>query len=206
MTWALWALAVLGWICVHASGVHATVAGIVLGLLAPTRARDGEAATANERFEHRLHPISAGMIVPLFAVSAAGIALSAASGAISEPIALGIMAGLLVGKPVGILAGARLAVLLRLGSLPAGVGWGDLVPVAILGGIGYTVSLLIARLALSAPAAQEQAAAAVLIASTIAAIVGAGLLRRRPTGENREDGLQAPSPDRGGQDSKASSH
>jgi Na+:H+ antiporter, NhaA family len=183
--WALWALAVLAWVCVHASGVHATVAGIVLGLLVPARRRPGETTTPSERFEHRLHPISAGFIVPVIALSAAGIALSAASGAISEPIALGVMAGLLVGKPLGIFAGARLAVRLRLGSLPAEVRWGDLLSVAILGGVGYTVSLLIARLALPDPAAQEQAAAAVLIASTTAGVVAAWLLRRRPTSEER---------------------
>jgi NhaA family Na+:H+ antiporter len=124
-------------------------------------------------------------VVPIFALSAAGIALSAAGGVFSEPIALGVIAGLLVGKPLGILAGARVAVWLRLGSLPSDVRWGDLLPVAILGGIGYTVSLLIARLALPDPASQEQAAAAVLIASTAAAVVGAGILRRRPTSEQR---------------------
>jgi NhaA family Na+:H+ antiporter len=183
--WVLWALAVLAWVCVHASGVHATVAGIVLGLLVPTRRTDGETTTTSERFEHRVHPISAGIVVPIFALSAAGIALSAAGGVISQPIALGVMAALLVGKPLGIFAGARLAVLLRLGSLPPEVRWGDLLPVAILGGIGYTVSLLIARLALPDPALQEQAAAAVLIASTIAAIVAAWLLRRRPSSEER---------------------
>lgn len=185
--WVLWILAVLVWICVHASGVHATVAGIVLGLLVPTRRRDGESTTPSERFEHRLHPISAGVIVPIFALSAAGIALGAASAAISEPIALGVAAALLVGKPAGIFAGARLAVGLRLSTLPPEVRWGDLLPVAILGGIGYTVSLLIARLALPDPASQEQTAAAVLIASTIAAIVAAWLLRRRPTTEERHE-------------------
>jgi len=184
--WALWALAVLVWICVHASGVHATVAGIALGMLVPTRPRDGETTTPSERFEHRLHPISAGIIVPIFALSAAGIGLSAVGGAISEPIALGVIAGLLVGKPLGIFAGARLSVRLGLGSLPPEVRWGDLLPVAILGGIGYTVSLLITRLALPDPASQEQAAAAVLIASTIAAIVAAWLLRRRPTALERQ--------------------
>ncbi len=184
--WGLWTLAVLAWICIHASGVHATAAGIVLGLLVPTRRRDGESTTPSERFEHRLHPISAGVVVPLFALSAAGIALGAVGGAISEPIALGIVAGLLLGKPLGILAGARLAVRLRLGSLPPDVRWADVLPVAILGGVGYTVSLLIATLALSDPSAREQAAAAVLIASTIAAFVAAWLLRRRPTTEQRE--------------------
>ncbi len=193
--WALWILAVVAWICVHASGVHATAAGIVLGLLVPTRRRDGETTTPSERFEHRLHPISAGIIVPIFALSAAGIALSAASGAVSEPIALGVIAGLLVGKPIGIFAGARLAVGLRLGSLPPEVRWGDLLPVAILGGVGYTVSLLVARLALPDPTSQEQAAAAVLIASAIAAVAAAGLLRRRPTTEERRDDAPARSPE-----------
>jgi NhaA family Na+:H+ antiporter len=177
--WLLWALAIGVWVCVHASGVHATVAGILLGLLTPVRARSGEDVSPAERFEHRLHPVSAGFVVPVFALAATGIPLAAAGDAIDDRIAVGVFAGLLVGKVVGIFGGARLAVALRLGSLPDRVGWGDVLPVAMLGGIGYTVSLLIAQLAFADVAAQERAAAAVLAASVVAATIAVVLLRMR---------------------------
>ena len=175
----LWALALVTWICVHASGVHATVAGIVLGLLTPVRPRLGEEIAPGARLEHRIHPISAGVAVPIFALAAAGIPLAAAGDAISDEIALGAFAGLLVGKVVGILGGARLCVRFGLGALPESVAWRDVLPVAVLGGIGYTVSLLVTRLALDDAQAQERAAAAVLAASVVASLAALVLLRRR---------------------------
>lgn len=177
--WLLWALAVAVWICVHASGVHATVAGILLGVLTPVRPRSGEEDAPGERLEHRLHPVSAGVAVPIFALGAAGISLAALGGAVSDPVAIGVFAGLLAGKVGGILGGAQLAVRARLGTLPDSVRWGDVVPVAVLGAIGYTVSLLIAQLALPDPAAEERAAAAVLAAAAVASLVAIALLRRR---------------------------
>jgi NhaA family Na+:H+ antiporter len=171
--WVLWALAIAAWICVHAGGVHATVAGVLLGLATPVR--DG----TGERYEHRLHPISAGLVVPVFALAAAGISLAAATDAVSDRVALGVFAGLLLGKVTGVMGGAWLAVRLRLGTLPASVGWADVLPVAVLAGIGYTVSLLIARLAFDDPAAQERAGAAVLAASALAALAALALLRVR---------------------------
>ena len=177
--WVLWVLALVTWICVHASGVHATVAGILLGLLTPVRPRAGEEHAPSRRLEHRLHPISAGFAVPVFALAATGIPLAAAAGAIGDTVAIAVFAGLLVGKVVGIFGGARLAVWLGLGTLPENVTWSDVLPVAVLGAIGYTVSLLIARLALEDPSAQEQAAAAVLVASVLASLAAVVLLRRR---------------------------
>ena len=173
--WLLWALAVAVWICVHASGVHATVAGILLGVMTPVRPRAGEAHAPGERFEHRLHPVSAGVAVPIFALAPAGISLAA----VGEAVAVGVFAGLLVGKVVGILGGARVAVGLGLGTLPERVTWGDVLPVAVLGAIGYTVSLLIGQLALPDLAAQERAAAAVLAAAVLASVIAVVLLRRR---------------------------
>ena len=171
-TAVLWAIAVAVWVCIHASGVHATVAGILLGLLTPV----GEQSS---RFEHRLHPFSAGVAVPVFALAAAGIPLAAAGDAISDAVAIGVFAGLLAGKVLGIFGGARLAVRMGAGALPGSVGWGDVFPVAVLGGIGYTVSLLIARLAFDDPAAEDRVAAAVLAASVVASVVAVVLLRRR---------------------------
>jgi NhaA family Na+:H+ antiporter len=167
----LWPLAIVTWICVHESGVHATVAGIVLGLVMPV--------AAAPRLEHRLHPISAGFVVPVFALAAAGIPLDGIGDAATDEVALGVFAALLVGKFAGVFGGARLAVALRLGTLPRGVTWADLVPVAMLAGIGYTVSLLIARLAFDDVAAQDRAATAVLAASALASVIAVVLLRAR---------------------------
>jgi NhaA family Na+:H+ antiporter len=177
--WLLVPVAVAVWVCLHASGVHATVAGIALGLLTAVRPTRDEAEALGERLERRLHPLSAGIVVPLFALAAAGIPLATIPQAVADPVAHGVAAGLLVGKTVGILGGAWLAVRTRIGSLPDGVGWADLLPVAVLGGIGYTVSLLITELALPAPAARSHAATAVLAASLIAAAIAVILLRRR---------------------------
>ena len=177
--WLLWILALATWVCIHASGVHATVAGILLGLLTPVRPRAGEEHSASEHLEHRLHPISAGFAVPVFALAATGFTLAAAGDAISDRIAVGVFAGLLLGKVVGIYGGARLAVRLGLGTLPDRVTWADVLPVAVLGAIGYTVSLLIARLAFTDDAAVERSAAAVLAASVVASLTAVVLLLRQ---------------------------
>ena len=177
--WLLWILALVAWICIHASGVHATVAGILLGLLTPVRPREGEDHSASERLEHRLHPVSAGFAVPVFALAATGITVAAAGDAINDHIAIGILLGLLVGKVVGIYGGARVAVRLGLGTLPENVRWADILPVAVLGAIGYTVSLLIARLAFDDAAAVERSAAAVLAAAVVASLLAVVLLRRQ---------------------------
>ena len=177
--WLLWTLALATWICIHASGIHATVAGILLGLLTPVRPRAGEDHSASERLEHRLHPISAGFAVPVFALAATGITLAAAGDAVSDRIAVGVFAGLLIGKVIGIYGAARVAVRFGFGTLPDDVTWADMFPVAVLGAIGYTVSLLIARLAFSDAAAVERSAAGVLAASVVASLVALVLLRRQ---------------------------
>lgn len=177
--WLLWAIALCTWICVHASGVHATVAGIVLGLLTPVRAREGERDAPATRFQHRLHPISAGVVVPLFALAAAGIPLAVAGDALGDAIAVGVFCGLLAGKFAGVLGGSWLAVRVGLGTLPGELRWADVVPVAVLAGIGYTVSLLVVRLSLPQAEAQERAALAVLAASALAAVLALALLRTR---------------------------
>ncbi|MFC5000357.1 Na+/H+ antiporter NhaA [Dactylosporangium cerinum] len=182
--WLVVPVAVGAWVCVQGGGVHATVTGIALGLLTPVRARGGEDESACDRLLHRLHPLSAGVVVPIFALAAAGIPLAAAADAIGDPVARGAAAGLLLGKPVGILLGAWLAVRIRLGALPPEVGWGDVLPVAMLGGVGYTVSLLIARLSVPGEAA-DAAAAAVLGASVVAAVLATVLVRRRGSARDR---------------------
>lgn len=177
--WLLWALALAAWVCIHASGVHATVAGIMLGLLTPVCPRPGEDQAPSVRFEHRLHPLSAGFVVPVFALAAAGIPLAAAGDAASDAVALGVFAGLLVGKFAGVFGGAWIAVRSGLGTLPGELRWSDVVPVAVLAGIGYTVSLLIARLSLPAGEPEQRAALAVLAASALASLLAIVLLRVR---------------------------
>ena len=154
-------------------------AGILLGLLTPIRPRANEPLSPAKRLEHRVHPLSTGVAVPLFALAAAGISLAAAGDAVGDRVAVGVFFGLLIGKVLGILGGARLAVRLGAGALPDDVRWGDVVPVAMLGAIGYTVSLLMSQLAFTDPAAVERSAAAVLAASALSAALAVVLLRRR---------------------------
>lgn len=177
--WVMVPLAVAVWICVHGTGVHATVAGIALGLLTPVAPIGDEDESAGSRLEHRLHPLSAGLIVPLFALAAAGISLGAIGDALTDPLAHGVFFGLLAGKFLGIFGGTWLAVRLRIGTLPSGVGWGDVVPIAMLGAIGYTVSLLVSQLATPDAATAQIASTAVLAASLLASLIAIVLLRRR---------------------------
>jgi NhaA family Na+:H+ antiporter len=173
-------LATAVWVCVHASGVHATVAGIALGLLTRVRADPGERESPARRIEHRLHPVSAGLVVPVFALSAAGasVAPSALADVLTGPITQAITAGLLVGKFAGVLGGAWLAVRLRAARLPDGLRWRELVPLGLLAGIGYTVSLLVAGLALPGDELVERASTAVLLASAVAGVFAVLALRR----------------------------
>jgi NhaA family Na+:H+ antiporter len=176
-------LALAVWLCVHDSGIHATVAGIALGLLTRVRPDAGEEHAPAERLEHRLQPWSAGLVVPLFAFTAAGVAVSgdALSAAIDDPAARGVFLGLLVGKALGVLGVAWLAVRLGLAQLPGDVGWGDITAVAVLAGTGFTVSLLVTGLAFDGPPQTDAVTLAVLLASTAAALLSALLLRvRRP--------------------------
>ena len=174
-------LAVAVWLCVHDSGVHATVAGVALGLLTRVRADEGEEHSPAERLEHRLQPWSAGLVVPVFAFTAAGVAVSgsAFSTATSDRAAQAVFAGLLLGKVVGVLGAAFLAVKLGLAQLPERVGWWDITGVAALAGTGFTVSLLLTRLAFPDPERGDAVTLAVLLASVVASVLGALVLRAR---------------------------
>lgn len=178
--WLYVPLALVVWVAVHSSGIHATIAGVALGLLTRVRADDGEAEAPALRLEHRLQPWSAAVAVPLFALFAAGIKVDGGSlgDVFTTALPLAVMIGLLVGKFVGILGASMLAVRLKIAEKPRHVGWRDLAALALLGGVGFTVSLLIAELALSAETA-ELAKTAVLIASGVASLGAAALLVRR---------------------------
>ena len=184
--WLLLPLACLTWALVHSSGVHATVAGVLLGFAVPVRARkvvgrDDDRPGLAEQFEHRWRPISAGVAVPIFALFSAGVAIGGPAGlrsALTDPIAIGIIAGLALGKPVGIMAATFLTSRLTGRSLQPGLTWPDLTGVAILGGIGFTVSLLIGELAFQGNAEADDHVKIAVLAGSVAAAVVAGVLLR----------------------------
>jgi NhaA family Na+:H+ antiporter len=226
-----WAYAAIGlalWAAVLASGVHATVAGVLLAMTIPVRTQLHEAAflrgaqraledfdaaavvtaldpevtvlsntahhTAVEeletlcelaqppliRLEHALHGIVAFGIMPLFALSNAGVTLSSAlfDTGIGSPVTIGVVLGLVVGKPLGIAAFSWLAVRLGIAALPSGVTWPMVGAAGVLGGIGFTMALFIAGLAFTDATLLDEAKLAILVASTLTGVTGWLLLRR----------------------------
>ncbi|MGV9298011.1 Na+/H+ antiporter NhaA [Amycolatopsis sp. NPDC003676] len=178
--WLYVPLALITWVAVHSAGIHATIAGVALGLLTRVREDEGEEEAPAVRLEHRLQPWSAAVAVPVFALFAAGISVNgeALSTVFTTALPLAVLIGLVVGKFVGIFGASLLAVKLHVAEKPSGMSWRDVAALSVLGGVGFTVSLLIAELALPAEAA-EVAKAAVLIASAIASLTAAVLLLRR---------------------------
>jgi Na+:H+ antiporter, NhaA family len=178
--WLYVPLTLIAWIATHETGVHATIAGVVLGLLTRVKADPGEDETPAIRLEHRLQPWSAALVVPLFALFAAGIPINASALAtvFTTAMPLAVFAGLVAGKAIGIFGAALAAVGLGIAHRPKSMGWRDLGALSLLGGVGFTVSLLITELALTGEAT-EQAKAAVLLASVTAALTAAALLLRR---------------------------
>jgi len=178
--WIYVPLGVAVWIAVHDAGIHATVAGVLLGLLTRVRPDDDERFAPALRLEHRLQPWSAGVCVPVFALFAAGVPVgpSALREVVGNPVPLAVIVGLLVGKVVGILGASWLAIRLTPACRPRGLGWRDMAAVSMLGGVGFTVSLLIAELSLTG-SVLDAAKAAVLIASAVASLLGAAMLVRR---------------------------
>ena len=175
-------LVLLGWYFTHESGVHATIAGVVFGILTRVRTDPGEARAPADRLSHLIHPISAGVCVPLFAFFAAGIDFRSTGfvDGLASPVAIGIIAGLVVGKPIGVLAGAWLTARFTRASLAPDLAWRDVGAVGVVAGIGFTVALLIAELAYASdPGLLESAKLAVLTASVIAAVLAAGAIRAR---------------------------
>jgi NhaA family Na+:H+ antiporter len=167
--------AVALWVCMQQSGVHATLAGVVLGLLTPARAFGGRDVI--ERLEARFHPWSSLLVVPLFALANAGVRLDAVAieRASSSRVTWGIVAGLVVGKPLGIVAASAVALRFRLARLPAGVTLGQLACAGCVAGIGFTVSLFVADLSFGGVALSE-AKVGILAATLVSAAIGIGLL------------------------------
>jgi NhaA family Na+:H+ antiporter len=185
--WVLLPLAVVCWALMHESGVHATVAGVLLGFVVPVVGRKAGGSDAGpglaEHFEHRFRPLSAGVAVPVFAFFAAGVTVGGLSGftaSLRDPVALGIVAGLVAGKVLGIFGTAALVARLTRATLDSSLRWADVLGVALLGGIGFTVSLLIGELAFGADAGRaDHVKVGVLTGSVLAAALAALVLRSR---------------------------
>ena len=216
------ALMVAVWVAVFASGVHATVAGILLAMVIPVRpqvspkdfiidaeafldkaknqiqsgscivtdkeqleaveyihVRAGDTLPSGLMLEHALHPVQVWVILPLFALANAGVALGGNLGEVlASPLALGIIAGLVVGKPLGIILMSWLVVRMGKGALPAGVTWGQVVGAGCLAGIGFTMSLFVSDLAFNDPTLITAAKIGILAASLASGILGFLILSR----------------------------
>ncbi|MEQ4209720.1 Na+/H+ antiporter NhaA [Actinopolymorpha sp. B17G11] len=174
------------WYATHESGVHATIAGVALALLTPARPFRGRDVLGE--LESRLHPVTAFVVVPAFALANAGVDLrgTALPEAAGSRIAWGVAAGLLLGKTLGIGIAASVAVRARVGSLPCGLSLGNVWGIAALAGIGFTVSLFIAGLAYHDPASVEQAKIGIFAGSLAGGVIGAALLTRSTSAETRE--------------------
>ncbi|WP_104054302.1 MULTISPECIES: Na+/H+ antiporter NhaA [unclassified Arthrobacter] len=181
-------IGVVVWALVHASGIHATVAGVLLGFAVPvirSQASGGPEAGPglSEIFEHRFRPLSAGFAVPVFAFFSAGVAVGGWDGfmsSLTDPISLGIIAGLVLGKPIGILGTTWLLTKLTRAKLDTSFKWIDLFGVAVLAGIGFTVSLLVADLSFGhGTIPNDHAKVGILAASIVAALLASLVLTPR---------------------------
>jgi NhaA family Na+:H+ antiporter len=182
--WLLLPLAAATWVLVHESGVHATVAGVLLGFTVPViRRKPGPGPGLAEHFEHRFRPLSAGVAVPVFAFFAAGVTVVGThrfGASLTDSITLGIVAALVVGKTVGVLGSTWLVQRFTHAQLAAGLSWWDVLGIALLGGVGFTVSLLIGELAFGAGTAQDDTVKlGVLLGSLLSALFAAVVLRVR---------------------------
>ena len=179
-------LAAATWGLVHASGIHATVAGVLLGFAVPVLASRKRGETGSgmaESLEHRLRPLSAGFAVPVFAFFSAGVAVGGLDGfrsALADPVAVGIVAALVVGKTIGVFGTTYLITKTTRAKLDDGLAWIDVAGLALLAGVGFTVSLLISDLSFGAGSAHDDhAKVAILTGSLVAALLAAVVLRLR---------------------------
>ncbi len=172
------------WFSVLQSGVHATLAGVVLGFAIPLSGKDGDHSDNHsplKRLEHALHPYVAFLILPLFAFANAGISLEGVSFAsLTSMLPLGIAAGLFIGKPLGIFTASYIAVKTGLAKLPDDIGMKEIFAVSVLCGIGFTMSIFISSLAFVGESGDfsTYSRLGILLGSTFAALIGYGLLNR----------------------------
>ena len=194
--WLLLPLALAAWGFMHASGVHATIAGVLLGFTVPARAVHGEQHVRTHDFDDAVRPFSSGIALPVFAFFSAGVSLVSGAGpaaVLGQPVVPAIVLGLVVGKLVGVLGTTAVVTRLTPLRLPDAIGLRDLLPVGFLTGIGFTVSLLIAELSFPDGTHTAGAKIAILIATLLAAVAAAILLRwdaRKARSEDmNEDGV-----------------
>ncbi|PHM66265.1 Na+/H+ antiporter NhaA [Xenorhabdus stockiae] len=170
---------VILWVCILKSGVHATLAGVIVGFLIPLRCKNGH--SPSEALEHGLHPWVAYLILPLFAFANAGISLQGVSlEGLSGMLPVGVALGLFIGKPLGIFLISWLSVKLGIAKLPAGIGMQQIFAVSVLCGIGFTMSIFISGLAFEGLSEDfsTYSRLGILIGSTTAAFIGYGLLNK----------------------------
>ncbi|MEY3714787.1 MAG: hypothetical protein RJB59_590 [Actinomycetota bacterium] len=180
----IWIYVLLGvslWYCMYKSGVHPTLAGVVMGLMTPNQPKknpglidseDGQVSVI-EYLQNKLHPWSSFLIVPIFAFANTGVEISSnsISAALESPIAWGIFFGLVIGKPVGVLLSTYLARKVRVGEFPDGAKNADILATGSAAGIGFTVAIFIANLAFDSSAIQQLAIFAVIAASTVSGLI-----------------------------------
>jgi len=177
------ALGAVLWVLMLRSGVHATLAGVLLALTIPIRLTPGkpEAAPVDSplhRLEHALHLPVAFLVVPIFGFANAGVSFSGVSASVlTEPLTLGVAGGLVLGKVLGVFGAAAVMVRLGAADLPAGASWGQMFGVSLLCGIGFTMSLFIGLLAFDAPAMQDRVKFGILAGSLVAGVAGYAVLR-----------------------------
>lgn len=167
------------WVAVLKSGIHATLAGVALALFIPIRTDDPEDLSPLRELEHDLHPVVAFGVVPVFAFANAGVSIHGMSlWSLLEPVPLGIAAGLVAGKTIGVFAATAAAIGFGLARMPEEGTWSSLFGVSILCGIGFTMSLFIANLAFAqgAPDLAVSAVVGILVASLVAALAGYSVL------------------------------
>ncbi|MFE0376630.1 Na+/H+ antiporter NhaA [Streptomyces inhibens] len=175
-------LALVVWALMENSGVHATIAGVAMGLMLRCTRRDGETRSPGEHIEHLVRPLSAGLAVPLFALFSAGVSISggAVHDVFTRPETLGVVLGLIIGKALGIFGGTWFTARFTKAELNPDLKWPDVFAVAALAGIGFTVSLLIGELAFAKDLAlADEIKASVLIGSLLAAVFAGILLKIR---------------------------
>jgi NhaA family Na+:H+ antiporter len=171
-------LVIGAWWFMHESGIHATIAGVLLGLLTRVRPDEDESASPAEKLEHGLLPYSAGVAVPFFALMSAGVVVEGGGELVSDPVVIGVVLGLVAGKPLGVFGGAWLLTKVTRAEIDSDVLWRDVFGVAMLAGVGFTVSLLVSDLSFTGEE-REAAKTAVLLGSTVAAVAAALVLGRR---------------------------
>ena len=176
--WIYWLIGIFVWYQILLSGVHATVAGVLLGLMTPVHPLEGETTSPLDLLVQHLHSMVSFVIMPIFALANAGVELSATheTPLLSHPITQGIVLGLVIGKPLGVIAFAWLAVRLNWASLPKGVHWQHMWAAGLLAGIGFTMALFISNLALKTPELEIFSKSGILLGSALAAIMGTAVL------------------------------